>query len=232
MVAISNDPPVGPAVSVTPNGPYVVAGDVPVVRRHIVMSEHGEPLTYETTARLETGPRYALCRCGQSGRKPFCDGTHARIGFDGAEAAPASTYDERQRTYMATGVVVRDDRSICSHAGFCGNRVTNVWKQLKEDATEDSIARAQVMAMVERCPSGALTYRLESERADIEPELAAEIAVLDNGPLFLMGRLPLTRTDGTPAEPRNRVTLCRCGSSANKPYCDGSHRDVHFADAG
>ena len=50
-------------------------------------------------------------------------------------------------------MVIHDDRSLCGHAGFCNNRVTNVWKMAKAEATEDSIVRAQAMAMIDRCPS-------------------------------------------------------------------------------
>jgi CDGSH-type Zn-finger protein len=172
----------------------------------------------------------ALCRCGASDRKPFCDGSHARTGFDGSEAAPTTPYDERARTYEGTAIVVRDDRSVCVHAGFCGNRVTNVWELAKGSATDDSIVRAQVMAMVERFPSGALTYRLDAEDDDVEPELPAQVGVVADGPLFVTGGIPVERADGEPLETRNRVTLCRCGSSTTKPLCDGSHREVGFHD--
>jgi CDGSH-type Zn-finger protein len=187
-------------------------------------------MTWRTTARLDTGSGFALCRCGGSGSKPFCDGTHARNGFDGTETAATDAYDDRATTYEATNIVVRDDRGICEHAGFCGNRLTNVWKMLNGTATEDSVARSQVMSMIERCPSGALTYRLTADGEDVEPELAVEIAVTDAGPYFVTGRVQVVRADGLPFEVRNRVTLCRCGASQNKPFCDGSHVSVGFSD--
>ena len=97
--------------------------------------------------------------------------------------------------------------------------------------TEDSVARAQLMAMIERCPSGALTYRLEPGGPSVEPDLRREIGVVDDGPLFLSGGVRVQRSDGTMQEIRNRVTLCRCGASKNKPLCDGSHREIGFRDA-
>jgi CDGSH-type Zn-finger protein len=218
-------------IKVQPNGPYVVTGSVPLTRRSIVRSEHGEPLTWETSTEIEVGAAYALCRCGGSAAKPFCDGTHAKIGFDGTETAAATTYDERAKVYEGTGVVVRDDRSICEHAGFCGNRVTNVWKMISGSDTDDSILRNQMMAMIEHCPSGALTYRMTSEGADIEPELRTEIGVTADGPYFVAGGVAFDRGDGQVLESRNRVTLCRCGASANKPLCDGSHTKASFRDA-
>ena len=217
--------PTAPNIAVAPNGPLIVTGGVPLYRRRAAQSEHGEPLTWVTTEQVNTGARYSLCRCGHSERKPFCDGTHAKAGFDGTEVA-AGTYDERSNVLGGTGIEVRDDRSICVHAGFCGSRLTNVWKQVAE--TGESTVRAQVIAMVERCPSGALTYRMEG--AEVEPLLPTAIAAIDDGPLWVTGSIPITSAGDRALEPRNRVTLCRCGASSNKPLCDGSHKAASFVD--
>jgi CDGSH-type Zn-finger protein len=217
--------PSAPSISVAPNGPYLVTGDVPLYRRRSVDSEHGEPLAWETTERVETRERYALCRCGQSGNKPLCDGTHARVGFT-AEDVSSGTYDDRSNVLGGTGITVRDDRSICVHAGFCGTRLANVWGQVSE--TEESTIRAQVISMVEKCPSGALTFRFDGD--DVEPLFPKAVAVLDDGPLWVTGGVPVGLADSTTLEVRNRVTLCRCGASANKPLCDGSHKEAGFHD--
>jgi len=222
----ARDPSATTSASITaaPDGPLVVAGGVPLYRRRAVASEHGEPLAWETTAQLETRPRYSLCRCGQSANRPFCDGTHATVGFT-AEDTAKGTYDERSHELGGTGITVRDDRSICVHAGFCGTRLTNVWKQVAE--TAESTVRAQVINMVEKCPSGALTYRFEGD--DVEPLFPSAIAVTDDGPLWVTGGVAIS-TGAGPLESRNRVTLCRCGASANKPLCDGAHKTVGFSD--
>ena len=218
-----------PSITVRPNGPYLVSGEVPISRRHVVTSELDEALDWQTGERLETKPMIALCRCGGSQSKPFCDGTHAKVGFDGTEQAPTSTYDERAKRYdQGTKIVVRDDRSICEHAGFCGNHITNVWKMVRP-AIDDTIVRSQMMAMVGRCPSGALTLRTTDD-TDVEAELAQAIGVVDDGPLLVTGAIPLQRADGEPFESRNRMTLCRCGQSSIKPLCDGTHATVGFAD--
>lgn len=151
-------PPPPPSINVTPDGPLVLTGGVPVVRRRIVESEHGEPLTYETTEDLGRRDRVQLCRCGESATKPFCDASHRRTGF-AADDTAGGRYADRATELGGTGITVRDDRSVCVHAGFCGNRVTNVWKSVA--ATDDSTVRAQVIAMIEHCPSGALTFRLD-----------------------------------------------------------------------
>lgn len=213
-----------PSITTKPNGPYVVTGAVPLRRKEIVQSEHGEPMTWKTGEVIDDGPAYALCRCGGSSNKPYCDGTHADNSFDGSEAAPTDRYDERKDDLGGTGVEIGDDRGICVHAGFCGNRVTNVWKMA--DKTGDSRIRMEAIGMIERCPSGALTYAVDG--ADIEPDLAPQIAVVPDGPLWVTGGVPVERADGQPFEARARVTLCRCGHSAIKPLCDGSHTEAGF----
>ena len=122
--------------------------------------------------------------------------------------------------------MLKDDRSVCVHAGFCGNRVTNVWKIIQQ--TDDTQVRARIMAMVERCPSGALSFSLEPHGENVEPDLPKEVAITPDGPLWVSGDLTVELSDGHCLETRNRVTLCRCGASKNKPLCDGTHKDIGF----
>lgn len=98
--------------------------------------------------------------------------------------------------------------------------------------SDDTAVRARIMAMVERCPSGALTYTVPEVDGDLEPDLAPGIGVIADGPLWVTGGLPVTSAQGVDPEPRNRVTLCRCGGSANKPLCDGTHKEIGFRDDG
>ncbi|MDJ0767779.1 MAG: CDGSH iron-sulfur domain-containing protein [Ilumatobacter sp.] len=215
------------AINSAENGPLLVNGDVPLERRRQVETEHGEPLAWETTQRVETKDRYALCRCGGSANKPFCDGTHAREGFV-ADEGDTGSYADRSTDLGGTGITVRDDRSICEHAGYCGNQVTNVWKAVAD--TGDVNTRTMVIGMIDKCPSGALTYEIDGESR--EPILPEAIGVIDDGPLWVTGGISITLADGTQLETRNRVTLCRCGQSANKPLCDGSHKEAGFRDSG
>ena len=207
-------------------GPLVVSGDVPLVRKTSVHSEHGEPLAWKTSDPLETRSTYLLCRCGASNNKPFCDASHADAGFNGADTADASSYDERASVLGESAITVRDDRSICVHAGFCGNRVTNIWKQSQD--IEDSIVRLAIINEVEKCPSGAITYRFADDDENNEADYPTQIAAIDDGPLWVTGGIPVTTSDGVKLEMRARVTLCRCGESSNKPLCDGSHKEAGF----
>ena len=218
-----------PSITSLPGGPLLVRGGVPLVRKTPVQSEHGEPLAWKTGAPLETPESYVLCRCGQSGNKPYCDGTHAKVGFEGADSAPTSDYSDRADELGGTGITVHDDRSICAHAGFCGTRVSNIWEQV--GSTDDSIIRLAVISEVEKCPAGAITYRFDGDDEDNEADYPVQVAATDDGPLWVTGSIAVTNTDGQQLETRARVTLCRCGQSANKPLCDGTHHEAGFADS-
>jgi len=215
-------------ITVTPNGPYSVSGGTPLHRARQVSTEQGEPVAWEHDAPLPTEESYSLCRCGASSNKPFCDGSHASQDWDGTETAATNTYAERAKTLPGTGMSVRDDRGLCEHAGFCSNKVSNVWKMVPD--SESTTVKTQLAGMVGNCPSGALTYRLAGASHDLEPDLAPGVAVTDDGPLFVTGGVTVERADGQPLETRNRMTLCRCGASKTKPLCDGSHADVDFQD--
>jgi CDGSH-type Zn-finger protein len=222
----------GKKIVVSEDGPYVVHGHIPLVRKTQVVSEYGEPLTWKREEVFETLETYELCRCGQSSYKPFCDVTHALIDFDGTESADTRVTAERQEVYEGgTNIVVKRDLPLCMDSGFCGNRITTVKEMVPH--TDDTQVRAQVMAMIERCPSGSYTYSLAEGEDDVEPDLPQQIAVTTEitsdgpiaGPLWVTGDIPIERADGQPLETRNRVTLCRCGRSSTKPLCDGTHRE-------
>jgi CDGSH-type Zn-finger protein len=220
-------------ITIQENGPYLVQGNLPLVRKSQISSEHGEPMTWKKTSQEAAQEEYWLCRCGGSSNKPFCDGTHRKKSFDGTETADTNTFEERKVIHDgSTDIVIKRDYSICAESGFCGNRFANI-KKLAED-TDESTVRAQVMAMIERCPSGSYSYALESGAEDIEADLPKQVAAATEmtsegpiqGPLWVSGRIKIERTDGQPMEIRNRVTLCRCGQSKNKPLCDGTHREL------
>ena len=219
--------PAPPSIRIRKDGPYVVTG-LPVRRMHAAESADGELIAWITEPDLPAPEVTVLCRCGRSAQKPFCDGSH-RGQFDGTETAPESAYDERAEDYPGAGIVMRDDRGLCAHTGFCTTKGTTAWKL--SHLTEDPAARAQLVAMVEHCPSGALTYRGTGVERDAEPDLPAAVGVIDDGPLWITGSVPVQLSDGRAAEVRPRMTLCRCGGSANKPYCDGTHATVGFADS-
>jgi CDGSH-type Zn-finger protein len=218
-------------IVVLAGGPYLVYGDIPLTRKKKIVSETNDALTWQKTDVIETEDTYALCRCGQSGSKPFCDGTHARIGFDGTETADPTPFAEAQRVLEGHGISPRRVGSLCMHAAFCVGRTRRIPAMLEDSADTD--VRTEIISMIEHCPSGSYTYAIDPEGEEIEPDLAVAIAVTEEerdlaGALWVTGGVPIVRADGHPFETRNRVTLCRCGQSANKPLCDGTHRSIGF----
>ncbi|MGA2112158.1 MAG: CDGSH iron-sulfur domain-containing protein [Anaerolineales bacterium] len=219
-------------IVIVKNGPYLVQGGVPLVRKTQIVSEYGEPLTWRKEGPIETpGDEYCLCRCGRSGHKPFCDGTHAQVDFEGTETADARGTADRQVSLQdGPRLVVKKDTTLCMDSGFCRMRLTTLEKSLAN--SDDTRARLLAMSMVERCPSGSLTYAVGENRATIEPDLPAEISDTTEitaagpiaGPLWVTGGIRVERSDAQPFETRNRVTLCNCGHSSKRPLCDGTHR--------
>lgn len=216
------DPPPERRIDVTANGPYEVRGSVPLRAVTIVETDLGEPIDVEEGDPLPVGPRYALCRCGTSQTKPFCDDSHLRAGFDGTETADRAPRSTRARVVRGRDITFTDDRTLCTHAGFCANRQTDVWTMVRDSA--DPEVRAQMQRMIDLCPSG----RLERE----PPGEAGEPGVLleRDGPIWVRGAVQLRAADGTTYEVRARMALCRCGASRNKPFCDDSHREANFRD--
>lgn len=230
----NNNPPVSPKkIIIRKDGPYVVRGRVLLVRKTQVVSEYGEPLTWKKEGEIEVEcDEYRLCRCGQSEIMPFCDGVHRAIDFDGTEMANTSGPPDFPITFSGTRLIVKKDLSLCMNSGFCGMRDGDIAQFVA--ASSDTRLRSLAIAMVERCPAGALIYKIEEGDADIEPDLPQQIADTTEitsdgpipGPLWVTGCIPIERSDGQPFDVRNRVTLCNCGLSGNKPLCDGTHREA------
>jgi CDGSH-type Zn-finger protein len=218
-------------IEVTENGPYRVRGGLPLVRTSQVETEYGEPVAWapDEAVPVRTPAEYDLCRCGQSSRKPFCDSTHERVPFDGTEVARRDAYDDRAYPYRGGDLTMHDDRTLCTQAGYCGDRFRNVWAMIADAADPEVAERIRHMSSL--CPSGRLVS--EPDGAAERDELPYEpvVAAIADGPLWARGGVQVVAADGTPYEVRNRQTLCRCGHSRNKPFCDGSHKDAGFTDA-
>jgi len=220
-------------ISVSDRGPYLVAGDVPLMRIEIVTNEAGESVGWREVERFDVGDRYQLCRCGHSQRKPFCDGSHALGGFEGTETAGHEAFASMAVSIEGPGVELRDARKLCAEARFC-DRAGGLWNLVEGCA--DPETQALVREEAGLCPSGRYVL-CEGESGDeLEPQLEPSIALIEDpamgvsGPLFVRGGIKVLDAQGEPYEIRNRVTLCRCGHSANKPFCDGSHLRERFDD--
>jgi CDGSH-type Zn-finger protein len=213
-------------ITVTKNGPYVVKGDIPLAPQHIVTNAEGESLEWREGPRIAHDAQFALCRCGASSNKPFCDGTHQRISFDGTETASREPFDARARVIEGATMALKDNESLCAFARFC-DPYGQVWNLVKEAAVPQK--RKLFLHEADHCPSGRLVAVDLATGQAVEPTLDPSIGLVEDtartvsGPLWIRGGIPIVAADGETYEVRNRVTLCRCGRSGNKPYCDGSH---------
>jgi CDGSH-type Zn-finger protein/truncated hemoglobin YjbI/ferredoxin len=186
---------------------------------------------------LATRPLTALCRCGASATKPYCDGSHAR-GFDDAKD-PARLPDHRN-TYVGQQVTIFDNRGTCQHSGFCTDRLATVFRVDKEPFVAPSGGRMdEIIRAVRDCPSGALSYALDGieARANVDHygTAAPGIEVSRDGPYRVTGAVALLDSDGDPVvrnagASNEHFTLCRCGFAQNKPFCTGMHWNIEFRD--
>ena len=207
--------PKAPKPTITPlhNGPYRVEG----LGR--LRNEKGE---------VPAKPKMALCRCGGSQNKPFCDGTHARNGFSDAKL-PERTEDRRE-SYAGQGIVVHDSRSLCAHAGRCTNGLASVFRYRQEPWIDASAAdRERIEETVRHCPSGALSCSVDGVSVP-DPDREPEVIVSKNGPYLVTGGPDLVGTQFGEGASTEHFTLCRCGASKNKPFCDGTHWSIRFTD--
>ncbi len=221
-------------IKVIKGGPYHVSGAVPLDEK--IVRPQGQGYVWEDGRELEQKSDYYLCRCGHSSSAPFCDGTHKKRGFVGAETASTDTFDQRAETIEGKSLTVRDDKR-CAFVRFChaenaqGER-EDIWSILaKGDSSGDSTVRELASA----CPAGRLNVQSESGEL-LEPELKPGITVVQDpeqavsAGLYVHGYIPLESADGEEYELRNRYMLCRCGLSREKPICDATHVPAAFDD--
>ena len=168
---------------------------------------------------LECKPVMALCRCGGSKTKPFCDSSHKTNGFQSRGGEPAGK--DKLLVYEGAEVTVTYNPRLCSHAAECGRLASHIFNpEQKPWVQPDNGTLAEVEAVIAACPSGALALAGPKHLTAEAPEIRVE----RNGSYWVQGPILSAHVPGEGATPEKYV-LCRCGLSGNKPYCDGSHRD-------
>ena len=219
------------SVTVSENGPYIVTGGIPLAKQTIAADAEGGSDAWLEGEPVRHRDTYQLCRCGASETKPFCDGSHQRIGFDGAETACRDAYRVQATVLDGPVLQLADAESLCAFGRFCDPN-GQVWNQVER--TDDPAVRAMFIRQVNNCPAGRLVALDKASGRPIEHPLPVSIGLVEDpgqqcsGPLWLRGGIPVVAADGFEYEVRNRVTLCRCGESKNKPFCDGAHAAIKF----
>ncbi|MEK6951065.1 MAG: CDGSH iron-sulfur domain-containing protein [Nanoarchaeota archaeon] len=208
--------PEKPVIDVMNDGPYIVRQ-----LSHFTNS-HNQP--------LETKPVTALCRCGHSKSKPYCDGTHGKIRFH-SDKLPGATLQERH-DFQGKEVTISDNEGVCAHAGFCDGRSPEVFwtfENGKRVPHPDKAAAEKIISTIRLCPSGALRYKIKQKIYD-DFSRQPGIRVSKEGPYYVVGGVELRDEINSRPDSLEHYTLCRCGASKNKPFCDGSHGKIKFKD--
>lgn len=177
---------------------------------------------------IEAAGSYALCRCGGSSNKPFCDGTHKSINFSSDKIE--GRIEDKVEDYIGEDITIHDNRGICAHAGKCSDGLPEVFRYKKEPWIIPDGANAEsVSSTVSTCPSGALGVRWKNGTQTISQD-KPNIEVMSNGPYNVTGSPELIVSEMGHRSTNNNYALCRCGGSKNKPFCDGSHWSNGFDD--
>jgi len=216
-IEVSRQPSIKPAL----NGPLLVT--------------NVETFTDSKGEKLPTSPEMALCRCGGSKNKPYCDGTHARRGFT-SERDPKHTPDG-VADYPGARITVHFNKLQCSAAGECASGLPSVFHH--GDVVRIALGRPwvqpdredaeRIVEVIRRCPSGALRYTRGGEDGPDHTE-PPSIRIRRDGPYEVRGQIDLRTSFWCEGATRQIYALCRCGASRNKPFCDGSHWRIKFSD--
>ncbi len=200
------------------NGPLVVMAS-PILRD-------------QSGSEIETKDVVALCRCGKSANKPFCDGAHEAAGFSSAPdhskiRNAAVTY---QGQVEGVDVTISYTPVLCSHAGECARRASGVFKPSEKPWVQpENGTLTEIMDVMAGCPSGALRISLGDQPAQHMTTGDVEITVEKNGPYHVKNVALEAEFNGMGAS-RTKYVLCRCGASKNKPFCDGTHYEEGWRD--
>lgn len=209
-----------PKITPAPDGPLIV--------------ENPPNLNGAVEADLSGRPKVALCRCGASANKPFCDGAHAKIGFDGSpdHSRLRNTPVDYSGEVDGVAVTISYTPVLCTHAAQCQARAAAVFDPRRtpwiqpENGTLDAI-----FDVISACPSGALRVAVGDQPPRHVTTGDVAIAVEKDGPYHVTNVALAAEFNGVGAS-RAKYSLCRCGLSKNKPFCDGTHHGAAWSDEG
>lgn len=210
-----------PQIIPLPKGPYYYFTDFEPKPVEGLVNSKGE--------QLQSPKGAALCRCGASDNKPFCVGAHSTIGF--SDRKETDGHLDKRDNYTGKEVTIHDNRGICSHVGYCTDSLPSVFRLGQEPWIDpDGASKDEIIKTISKCPSGALSYSVDG-REYRDQEREPMVTVLKDGPYAVTGGIQVAGHEGRAEEvSEEHCTLCRCGSSKNKPFCDGTHWNIGFKD--
>ena len=212
-----------PMIVPLPNGPLYLIND-----REIKAIENLENSKGEKLSNIQG---IALCRCGASRNKPFCDGTHGVTRFSSKNADNNNNKtSSKRKSYVGSKITIHDNRRICSHAAECVNNLSSVFNLNKRPwINPDGAITKEIIETIKKCPSGALSYSIDGiEYRDYDGKQLVKVS--KDGPYYITGGIELIGAEFPDDASKEHYTLCRCGTSNNKPFCDGNHSIINFKD--
>lgn len=221
------------SVEIQKNGPYNVKGFKNLHQLQIGQNDKGNSWEYVHIKNFPLNEKgTALCRCGQSQKKPYCDGAHSSSRVDLSETASFDPLLKNAEEIDGPELSLTDNDKYCSYARFCDNGL-RVWEEVQHSGKNHS---ELVKYMVHRCPGGRLLAWDSQSGQPMEDKMEASVQIIEDpalgvsGPLAVWGGVSVKSSRGQDYEVRTRQALCRCGASSNKPFCDGTHASSQFND--
>ncbi|MDR1027563.1 MAG: CDGSH iron-sulfur domain-containing protein [Rickettsiales bacterium] len=217
-------------IKIEKDGPYLLYGAPSIAQKVILTDENGISVKYGEgkSFEIKTDP-VAVCRCGRSKNAPFCDGSHAAAHFDGTETADKTPIMKQPSAESIDGpdLTLLDNQNYCAFARFC-DRGGRIWNLVASGQNPKlAIEEANL------CPAGRLLMFTKDGKS-LEDKTAPEVDAIEDGglgisgPLWIRGGIKVIGADGEVYEVRQKQTLCRCGASANKPFCNGAHASMKW----
>lgn len=174
--------------------------------------------------KVETPRVVSICRCGLSLSKPFCDGSHHNAGYVCQKSK--DRVKDQVKDYVGKDITIHDNRGVCSHDGSCIRFLPQVFQKNERPwINPDGASVGEIIEVIEKCPSGALSFTLNKKRYQEWGQEEQEIIFEKDGPIIVKGGIELKDYNNCTPECKEHYTLCRCGNSKNMPFCDGSHRE-------
>ncbi|MEL6447818.1 MAG: CDGSH iron-sulfur domain-containing protein [Pseudomonadota bacterium] len=207
-----------PKIIPVPDGPLIIKESPPIV------DAGGESLAADGHG--------ALCRCGASKTKPWCDGSHKAAGFSSAPT-DAELRDQPLRyegTASGTRISIAYTPVLCSHAAACSKLAADTFNPSRDPwINPDEGSLESIQDVMAACPSGALSLSLDGAPHQHTTSRDSAIQIEPNGP-YRVTNVALEAPFSVAGSTDKKYVLCRCGQSKNKPFCDGTHHDVGWRD--
>ena len=197
-----------------------------------LMAKNPPNLTDANGTSIEAKPVTALCRCGASRNKPFCDGSHKAAGISSEPNHTKIRNTPLTYSGVADGVPVTIGYTpvLCTHAAQCQARAASVFNpNAKPWIQPDGGNLTQILDVIAACPSGALRVSIGDVPEQHMTSCETNIRIEKNGP-YHVTNIPLDAEFNGAGASHSKYSLCRCGLSNNKPFCDGSHYDAKWKD--